>query len=263
MISSFQRNLIQVELRKRLDSWYNGSSKSQAYGNLAVNESIDKFATERDQDGYYYISDDLIAYCNLRNGLVFRIRKNFFDKDWTSYSELAAKGIELGTFRVDTPLFRASVETSQGTWEYAELQSPGNDYGQNFNDDVFHWPELTDGVTPNASINDTLRQQVRDYFKTFIDQSYVITHAAREIADKNGCGMPLDLCSIFNRYKDDAGYFWSDFDQAPWIHSKDVVVKSSIETLMSATLHASVCGVLTTEQVNEIYLYARDKWATI
>lgn len=262
MISSFQRNLIQVELRKRLDNWMDPAVKAQAYANLPVSPAPG-FVTERDQDGYYLISDGLIAYCNLRNGLVFRIRKSFFDKDWVCYTELAAKGVETGAFRIDAPLYKEEIETQDGVWEYAELQSPGNNYGQNFNNDVFSWPELSQGLIPNASINDTVRNGVVAYFKEFVDQATVITHEAKLIAQKNGTGMPMDLCYIFNRYKDNTGYFWSDFDQQTWVQPLPVIVRDSLEKLGVALLFASTCGVLTTEQVTEINLYARDKWATI
>lgn len=262
MISSFQRNLIQVELRKRVDSWMDPAFRAQSYGNLPTG-SAPGFVTERDQDGYYLLSDGLIAYCNLRNGLVFRMRKSFFAKDWECYSELAAKGVELGSFRVDTPLHREEVETNDGIWEYAELQSPGKNYGQNFNNDVFSWPELTNGLIPNAAIDDATRAGVVEYFKEFVDQATVITHQARLIAEKNGTGIPFDLCYIFNRYKDNAGYFWSDFDQQTWIQNKDAVVEDALSKLGGALLFANVCGVLTADNMNDITMYARDKWATI
>lgn len=262
MISSFQRNLIQVELRKRLDNWMDPAFKAQAYGDLPVLDTPG-FVTERDQDGYYLISDGLIAYCNLRNGLVFRIRKSFFAKDWICYAELAAKGTETGAFRIDIPLYKEEIETQDGMWEYAELQSPGNNYGLNFNDDVFSWPELTNGLYPNESINDEVRQQAVSYFKEFVDQATVITHEAKLIAEKNNTGMPMDLCYIFNRYKDNTGYFWSDFDQQTWIQPLPEIVRDSSEKLGVALLFANTCGVLTTEQVAEINLYAREKWATI
>lgn len=263
MISSFQRNLIQVELRKRLDQWRDPSYQSQAYAGLTVNPNVTKFVTERDQDGYYYISGELIAYCNLRNGLIFRIRKNHFNKDWTCYTELAAKGTETGSFRIDTPLFSQAIETNDGTWEYAELQSPGNDYGQNFNDDVFSWPELTNGLTPNAGITEELKTQVADYFRAFVDQSFVITREAKLIAEKNGCGLPLYLCYIFNRYKDNTGYFWSDFDQYSWTNTKEVVVADALARLAEALVFGKTCGVLDDVKLGEVYQYAREKWAAI
>lgn len=263
MISSFQRNLIQVELRKRLDQWRDPSYQSRAYAGLTVNPNVTKFVTERDQDGYYYISSELVAYCNLRNGLIFRIRKNHFNKDWTCYTELAAKGTETGLFRIDTPLFSQTIETSDGTWEYAELQSPGNDYGQNFNDDVFSWPELTNGLTPNTSIDEDLKTQVADYYRAFVDQSLVITREAKLIAEKNGCGLPMYLCYIFNRYKDDTGYFWSDFDQYSWVNTKEAVVADALARLAEALIFGKTCGVLDDIKVEEVYQYARDTWQAI
>jgi hypothetical protein len=263
MINSFQRNLVQVELKKRIDLWESPSFRSQFFGNLPVNTNLPTFTTERDESGHYYISDNLVAYCNITNGLIFRMRKVWNVQDWDCYTELYNKGVETGKFRIDIPLYKEVIDTKGAAWEYAELQSPGNNYGQNFNDDVFQWPELTNGTTPNTGITAEFKDQVTEYFKTFVDQALEITHEARLISEKNNCGMPLDLCYIFNRYKDDNGYFWSDFDQAGWNNTRQTVIEDSLTKLQSAVFFGKICGVLDDSRIEEIFSYAREKWQAI
>ncbi len=243
--------------------WNSPSFRSQLFNNQKTNPSLPSFYTERDDNGHYYISGNLVSYSNIRTGVVLRIRKSWTPKDWECYQALASKGQETGQFRIDQPLYSEVMTIGSDQWEYAELQSPGANYGKNFNDDVFSWPELTDGVTANTKISEDFKDSVKDYFKEFIDQAYVITKAASEIAAEKNTGMPLDLCYIFNRYKDDQGYFWSDFDQAPWDNSKDAVIEDSLNKLTSAVMFASLCGVLDSARIEEVILYARSKWTTI
>lgn len=263
MINSFQRNLIQVELRKRLDMWESPSFKAQYFGNLPVNSIHPTFTTERDENGHYYISSNLVVYSNLRNGMIFRMKKTWSEHDWTCYTALYNKGVETGKFRIDEPLHRELVDAKGAIWEYAELKSPGSNYGQNFNDDVFGWPELTNGLTPSANISEDFKDTVKEYFKEFIDQALTVTHEARLIADSNNCGMPLDLCYIFNRYKDEHGYFWSDFDQAVWDNTRQQVIEDSLNKIQASLMFAKLCGVLDDARVGEVINYARETWQAI
>lgn len=229
----------------------------------STNPAIYDFFIERDINGYYYISDDLVTYCDLKNGYIFRIRNLWRDWDWLCYQELADKARELGTFRVDIPLYRQEILIDAVKWEYAELQSPGKNYGQNFDDDVFSWPELTDGLTPNTSIDDDFRNQVFEYYKEFVNQSLIVMTESRKIAEKNNCGMPYDLCHLFARYRDDSGYFWSDFDQHSWVQTKEEVIRDALQVFGSALKFAEVCGVLDQTRIGDLFQYASEKWQTI
>ncbi len=263
MIKIFHRSLIQVELRNRAEAWGTSAFMNSSFGGLAFNNNYPPFFIEREQNGYYYISDTLVAYCNLNDGMVFRIRKDWKEKDYQCYKELSDKATELGTFRVDVPLYREEVVVKEGIWEYVELQSPSKQYGFNYNDDVFTWPELVNGLTPSSSITEDDKVQVKNYFKDFVDQSKLITHQAKLIAEKNNCGIPFDLCQIWIRYKDDNGYFWSDFDQRSWDQSKNEIIIDSLTKLQSAMGFAIVCGMLDEDKAVEIYNYAREQWALI
>jgi hypothetical protein len=249
-------------LREKAVWWDHTDLKNTAYNNLDINPFMPRFTTERDDNGYFYSSDTLVNYCNLRTGEIFRIRRNWADKDWSCYNQLYQRGIDVG-FRIDIPIYREIVEVNGENWEYAELRSPGNDYGQNYNDDVFQWPELTNGLIANAEIDDEFRNRVKSYYIEFVDQVGTIIKEAKNIAIENMCGLPLGLSYIFNRYRDDHGFFWSDFDQFTWTRTGSDVLADSMLYLKGTLMFGVVCGAIDEQRSVEVTNYARDLWAQI
>jgi len=258
----FQRAIFINELQDKLKYWMLPETKQSFYKGLSTNPLVPNTGIERNTDGYFYLSDDLISYCNLRTGYVIRIRKNWRLLDWHCYTQLYQKGVETGKFRIDVPLYREEITINDHVWEYAELQSP-KEYGINFNDDVFQWPELIDGYVPNPEITDSLRDQVAEYYKEFIDQTVELAKYAVEVANDNGAGMPKNLAQPYNRFKDADGYFWSDFDQDQWTYSNAEIIMYSLAVLEGSIRFAQVCGVLDEPRVNSCLTYARSKWTTI
>lgn len=257
-----RRNHLQQELLKRIQNWKDPAVKS-SYVIQPNNPVVDDFGIERDDNGYYFLSDNVFSYCDLRSGMIYRIKKNYNNNDWKCYSELYQSGVDSGKFRLDIPLHREEVYLEERNWEYVELQSPNRDYGYNFNDDVFSWPELTDGLTPNAGIDSSYKNTVKEYFKEYIDQSLDLVTAAVAVSAKNGTGMPKGICEPSNRYKDAVGYFWSDFDHEDWNLSKNEIKIVSMEVFGASIMFAKVCGVLDQTHVSELIDYARSKWTTI
>jgi hypothetical protein len=249
-------------LREKSVWWSTTDLKNTAVGSLDINPYMPRFNTERDDNGYFYTSDALVSYCNLNTGEIFRIRRYWGNKDWSCYNQLYQQGLVVG-FRIDIPLHSEVVEVNGNQWEYAELRSPGNSYGQNYNDDVFQWPELINGITPNPSIDDEYRQQTKSYYIEFVDQVAVIIKEAKNIAIENMCGLPLGLSYIFNRYRDDQGFFWSDFDHFTWTSTGSDVLADSMLYLKGTLGFGVICGVITQAQGIEVENYARDKWALI
>jgi hypothetical protein len=260
---SFQRAIFIKELQDKLEYWMLPATQESFYKGLDTNPLAPNMGIERNADGYFYLSDNLISYCNLRNGYVIRIRKHWTLSDWTCYTQLYQKGIETGKFRIDIPLYREEISIDNHVWEYAELQTPNNDYGTNFNNDVFEWPELINGITPNPSINDTLKDSVVQYYKEFIDQTIELKTCALEIAINNNVGLPKNLAQPTNRFKDTIGYFWSDFDQDQWINNNSEFTVYSLAILEGSMRFAQVCGVLDEPRVTDCLTYARSKWTTI
>jgi hypothetical protein len=246
-------------LTQKAEQW---ATTNPTYNGLPTNPAIPRFSTERDEDGYFHISNDLVSYCNLRNGEIFRIRRNAGDNDWACYTQLYQKGVELG-FRIDIPLHNENVYVNGTQWEYAELLSPGNAYGQNYNDDVFQWPELTNGLTPWYSIDDAFKDQVKSYYVEYVDQIQVLIKEAKVIANANGCGLPIGLIHIFNRYRDTSGYFWSDFDQSSWSTTDENFLSEAMINLKGTIMFAILGGVLDTPRGIEITNYASEKWQLI
>lgn len=263
MMLSFQRAIFIKGLLDKLEYWMLPETKESFYKGFSTDVTIPDMGIERNDDGYFYLSDDLVSYCNLRNGYVIRIRKHWNLSDWTCYTQLYQKGLETGKFRIDVPLYREEILINDHVWEYAELQAPGNNYGENFNNDVFEWPELINGIDPNPSIDDTIRDSVAQYYKDFVDQTIEIAKYALEIANNNGTGMPENLTQPSGRFKDADGYFWSNFDQDQWIYDNDAIVRYSQTMLEGSMRFAQVCGVIDESRVDDCLTYARSKWTTI
>lgn len=263
MISAFQRSAIIKELRKKIETWKLPETKERFYKGLSTNLAVPSFGIDQNVDGYFYSSYNLVAYCNLRTGHVFRIRRAWNVHDWTCYNELYQIGLSSGKFRIDIPLYRQEISVDGSVWEYAELQSPNKEYGFNFNDDVFEWPELIDGYIPNPGIDDSFKDQLVLYYKEFVDQAFEIMSAAVSIAEKNNVGLPSNLVHPSSRFKDSVGHFWSDFDQSEWICGKSVFSQYSIAMLEGSLGFAQMCGCLDDSRLADCSTYARTKWTTI
>jgi len=260
MIPAFQRSVFQNELRNQYTNWKKPETKNKFFGKFNTNPIFEEFGIERSSNGYFYLSDNLVVYNDLKNGTIFRIKKGANPKSWECYSELYQKSQELKTFRIDNPLYKENIIVDQETWEYAELQSPGRDYGHNYNDDVFLWPELTDGIHQKNEITLEFKISVEKYFKDFVDQSLLVIKEAALIAKKHSCGLPINLCRTSTRFKDDQGYFWSDFDQDEWTSSVEEFYEWSMTIFRGTLGFANLCGVLDQDQVVSCLNYAGEKW---
>lgn len=263
MLSTFQRNLIIKKLQSKYEHWKNPETKFTFYKGMPTNSQIPNFGIERDESGYFYLSDNLIAYCNLLNGYVCRIRRNWSQQDWDCYTELYQLGKQNNLFRIDIPLYKQEVFLDNYQWEYAELQSPNMDYGRNYNDDVFSWPELTNGIQVNPNITEDFKDSVAVYYKEFADQTAEILTYAIQVSKKYDTGLPGRLCRPSTRFKDSDGYFWSDFDQDSWIHEKDEVINYALIIFEGSLQFAKVCGVLDDNRIKDCMDYVRAKWTTI
>lgn len=259
---AIQRNMFKKLLKDKHEYWKLPETKFVYLKNLktAPQEIAPTFGVERDVNGYFYLSDNLIAYCNLKNGQIIRLWKDWSDKDWQCYNELFQAGLTNNEFRIDIPIFREIYNINGDNWEYAELQSPSQDYGKNSNDDVFEWPELTDGRYQNNNITEEYKDSVAQYHRDFVDHAAIILKHALQISTKHGVGLPLHLCRISTRYKDKDGYFWSDFDQDQWIVDQTTAINYYLAIFYGTLRFARVCGVLDDTRVENVFLYAREKW---
>jgi len=272
---AFQREVFKTELKNKLAHWKSPAGKASFYGKLPVSDVIPDFGIIRDGSGYFHLRDDLVAYYDLTNGLIIRIRKNWSAKDWNCYQALYQKSLDEKTFRVDIPLYREELLISDGTtWEYAELRSPGSNYGTNLFNDAFPDIETGPGVYvhdnlyENNRINpvyipDSVREDTTAYIRQHIDDTYQVAHQAALIARENNCGLPESIGNIANRYKDNQGYFWSDLDQAAWNLSKDHFMMNALTVLGLALDMLHGVSHLTAAQRDQCLAYAREKWVLI
>ena len=264
MTTSDERGAIIQALRDKHTYWSSPENRLSFF-NESDNQSdwTPSFGIQRDNDGYFHMQDDLISYCNLRNGYVIRIRKTWSENDWTCYTNLHNLAIESDKFRIDIPKYREIINIDGHDWEYAELQSPNNDYGQNFNDDVFEWPELTDGMSVNPSITEEFKNSTAQYFRELAETSSVVLKYACQVAETNNCGLPRNIVKPTSRFKDAIGYFWSDFDQDNWVDTKQEVLAYSFAVYTGHLHFAKICGTMDDVKIQQCTDYARTLWTTI
>jgi len=265
MTTSYQRSIYMALLRDKQSAWIQQETQDAYFKNLLKNDSqfSPKFGIERDTNGYFYLSDNLVAYYNLRNGYVTRIKRNWTSKDWECYNSFYAASIKTKEFRVDTPLHRQIININGNDWEYIELISPNGNYGFNFNDEVFKWPELSDGSTPNNSITSNYKDEVENYFSNFVDQASIVLKHAVKISNDHNAGLPINLCRASSRYKDEIGYFWSDIEQDSWTTNKDEALQYYLFIFEGTLNFAKACGVLNLTHINNLLKHAREQWTTI
>jgi hypothetical protein len=264
MITAELRSNMISKLTDKITEWDISDPLIRFYaGEEDINPEMPKFGVEKDDTGYYYSSATMVQYCDLTNGLIFRMRRDWLPQDWKCYNELWAKGQELNSFRLDTPLFRDVISIGDASWEYCELESPSKGYGTNFNDDVFSWPVLVNGVLRNPAITDSTQNSLVKYFKDYIDQAHWVYFHAWRIARNNECGLPRDLCDIATRYKDADGYFFSDIDHLNWNNTKEDFLLVNMTKLKGYLWFAVLCGMLDQDRFDELKNYASETWSTI
>ena len=264
MISEEQRSTMIADLRSKAEAWQSNEAVQRFNNNLSTNPDVPTFGIETTVNGYYYYSDELISFCDLTNGKIFRIRKTWQEKDWDCYVALENKGKAFGSFRVDTPLNKQIININDTDWEYCDLQSPGEDYGRNFNDDVFSWPALSNGTEVNSNITEQNKTNTEEYFMQYISQAKIILQEASLIANSNNCGLPDNLFDIMSRYTDSQGVFWSDFDQYSWNNNdKTALIEKELFKFREVLNFSKLCGVLDSTKIQSIYNQARSEWTAI
>jgi hypothetical protein len=278
---AFQRSIYQVQLKNKLEFWSDPQNRKSYFANLPTNANIKDFGIFRDENGYIYVRDDFVAYYNLRNGLIVRIRKDWFKNDWSCYQELYNKSQELKTFRIDIPKYREELSMFDGSvWEYSELQSPGSNYGLSVLDTIFdNGITHSEGVylpeeVVSGSIEDLVeyisqyattdtKDNTKKFFVDYIDNFLILLKESSAIAEKYKCGLPLNLGDPSMMYEDPQGYFWSDVDKMPWMYSKLEIVSNAHQILHNSLNYLSLLGHIDKERIDQCLDYARTQWTTI
>lgn len=236
-------------LKTKLDYWLSPGKIADFYGNLATDPVRSQFVTERDNDGYFWISENIISYYNLRNGFSFRMRKDWLPQDWSCYTQLYNRSKDVTTFRVDEPLYREVVEYAGHSWEYAEVQRPDSSHGNNFSDEVFSWDTVT--INPEH------------YFRDFIDQCAAIDKECISIANDSMCGVPSNICIMTNHYRGPLGYSWSDGNLLSWNGLGVSITGNAMIYLRGALNFVTNRGFITVDTAKDLLNYAEAQWKAI
>lgn len=245
-IAALRRVYMLKELEKRVLSWADPAVQKNfvVYPN---NPMFPNFGIEREQNGFFYMSDDLVYYCDLTNGMINRIKKNFNFKDYKCYKELCDYAQSSGKFRIRTPIYREEVIVNNERYEYIELKTPNNEYGQSLNDSFF---------IENKTLN-------KETIQSYIDKLFELFESARNIAKANNCELNGGLIEPSNLYKDSAGYFWSNIDHWQWNISESALRSFSLDQINSMLFVAHKNNTIDEQQGYDLLNYARNKWTTI
>jgi hypothetical protein len=269
MLPNFQRSLFKKELLSRLKYWLSPESKNEFYKNIPFKPEM---GIQRVDNGYYYLSNKLVSFSDLTNGLVVRMRSYKTTKDWDCYNDLYKQSLEKG-IRIDVPLYKEMITDHLGnTWEYAEIRSPENQYGSNLYDILFSDSHKTleeekdfyltnDWQLPQAS--DGIKSSAKELFEIYIDQFVIVAGLASSIAEKNNSSLPLGIANMSTLYRDSNGYFWSDFDHNTWTTTKSNLISSALSDFESTTYFAEKSGLLDSVVRENLIKYAREKWTAI
>jgi len=269
---SIQRAFFKKELIEKLKYWLSPQAKIDMYSKSPARPKI---GIQRVQNGFYYLSDNLIYFSNLTNGQIVRIKKLSQVSDWDLYTDLYKISIESKKFRMDIPGYSEIIVDNLGEkWEYAELKSPGNQYGFNVYNEVFstvvikleEFSEdvLNDNWTSPVNLPAEYFLRSEEYFSNYITQFAEIVNAAKIVSEKKKHNLlPGNLLSCNSFYKDSLGYFWSDFDHDNWTTPVDkLVTKANI--IFATTLDFAERSKFINQQIKDSLIHtARETWKTI
>jgi len=252
-----------ADLKNKLSYWHSAEGQTRFINGVKTNEALiaNRFGIDRVSGGYYYLSDNLVGFYDLSTGNSIRIKKLLNgDKDWNFFVQLYEKGL-VSDFRTEVPGHREVIEVDAQQWEYAELSSPNGEYGQNYEYNVFDWPPLTNGITPNVSITTEDRTDLKNYLKQNIDEfAKIIPHAA-EIAVELESMLPLTMFNNSCIYRDSAGPFWSEIDlDNPSVEPEAAHVFYE-HIFRSSLIIAEKCNMLTQSDVTDLMSYVQNKWS--
>ena len=279
---SFQRSIYQIQLKNKLDFWSDPQNRTAYFGNLPTNSAVKDFGIFRDENGYIYVRNDFVAFYNLRNGFIAKIKKEWTANDWQCYQALYNRSQELKTFRIDIPKYREEILVNDGsTWEYSELQSPGSDYGNCMTDTIFPGvgfnvsdfdkfvADLIDGKIENLheviaqSTSVEALDKTKEFIINYVDNFTILVKESLKIAETYKCGLPYNLGDPSMMYKDNQGYFWSDIDRLPWMYSKLEIISNAYQILHSSLTFFGKMGRIDKDRIDQCINYASTQWTTI
>lgn len=268
----YQRSYHITTLVDKLKYWLSPDAKKEFYPNLAFKPPVGIQVVE---NGYYYISDNYVAYNDVTNGLIVRIKENADPIHWKCFSDLYNESSKSKTITTDQPSFQDFIEIEdKGTWEYCEIKSPNGQYGLNLNDELFDNsftfsdPDNKDKYldpswqAPQMSADEKNKKQI--ILESYIDQLSILMNEMYKISTKNNCGFPkFENRLISCLYRDSNGYFWSDIDQFEWNSTPGIFIEAALEEFSLVTKFANRCGLITGEMHYALYQKAREKWLTV
>lgn len=212
---------------------------SQSYFSTSPGNILN-FRSYREGNKFFYESPEKIQCYDLDDGRTHSIDRDWNPNDWRLFRLLYVKGFQENLFRIDVPLEQQTFDMHGHLWQYTKVMRPG----------------LANGAHNATVWNETLEQNVTEYYETMIDHVYNLLFAAVDIADLENNG----LIPLFSgkRTRDDEGYYFvKTFDG--WNSSLQTV----INTLVNRYNNPANNHLCTPEYLADWEQRARTKWEAL
>lgn len=268
----YQRSYHITTLKAKLNYWQSPDAKKDLYPRMDFKPPIGIQVIE---NGYYYLSDNYVAYNDITNGLIVRIKKNSNPIHWKCFRDLYSEVSKSNRLIIDQPSFQEFIEIAdKGTWEYVEMKSPNGQYGKNLNDEffddsfTFSDPDIKDRYLDpswNApQLSSESQSKKLEILQSYIEQISILIDEMTKTATRTDSGFPKFENRLLScLYRDNNGYFWSDVDQFEWVQTKSMFLDAALQELTMVLNFAVKCGIITQDISNTVYQQAREKWLTI
>jgi hypothetical protein len=208
-MSDFERNIRKTNLENLHSEWT--EQKIEEFYDNKLQRYVQKIAFARYQNGYINAEVNAFEYVDASSGNSYKIRPAN-ENNWTLFNTLKDKADQLGTFRIETPVYRSA----SGVKEYVEVSTPNSEFGKSMLSMMMH------GDIPDAP---TMLSILDDIFSTL----------ESVLAAIDGNVYPKGLFLLTNYWKDSQGWFVSNLD-TDWSVSKDEGIDLMIKSFKLAPI---------------------------
>jgi hypothetical protein len=218
--------------------------------NPNINGSV-KYAIEKFNQGFLISQPNSISFFDTTSGTVYRLDRQFSDKDFLCNLYLYEKSQSNSLFLVDQPLEYQKVKFKEDIVQYSVLQRPNQNIGIDIALDI-----------GNQKYN-------LEYLELWIDKVSEIAPYVIEATKKHKSGFPGNGILVTDLLRLDYNYYWKGFRK--WgVPFSDFKAKTENSLTMNAFLvykflsyQSSVNMKEYAGHVNSLLKQARVKWKNI
>lgn len=237
-MSDFMRSIKITDLVNKSNYW-SPQKIAQYHNNITAASKLS--VSKRDGTGYINATVKGVEYVEISNGATFAVLNTPDEKSWNCFNDLYAKSQELGTFRIEKPVYR----TLSSGKDYREISSPNNEFGTAIVN------KMHDGSFTSAD-------DMVSFIKQFITDAAVVFAQMKLIAGARGAGIPIAVFNISNYWQDSNGVYFTNLD-TDWAEPNSSAIATGLGYI-EASLASVGKSKLTDAQITEIKTFARSSW---